>query len=100
MGDKAKAKQVETEEDEDDLVDDIDDELDDDGDDVDRVFRDLEKAGRIGAKCDDPAWRRLERLREEKLTAELVSDFDDYDIGVDDDGDTPAGKRTYRRLAG
>jgi len=28
----------------------------------------------------EPAWRKLEKYREKKHTAELVSDFDDYDI--------------------
>lgn len=52
--------------------------------DVDQVIRDFEKSRRREAnKGGDPAWRRLERLREEKRTAELTSDFDDYDIGLD-----------------
>jgi hypothetical protein len=52
--------------------------------DVDRVIRDLDQARRRGAKQHgDPAWRRLERLLEDKRTAELTSDFDDYDIGLD-----------------
>ena len=29
----------------------------------------------------EPAWRKLEKYREKKITAEPVSDFDDYDIG-------------------
>lgn len=33
----------------------------------------------------EPAWRKLEKYREQKETAERVSDFDDYDIG-DDNG--------------
>jgi hypothetical protein len=52
--------------------------------DVDRVMRDIDQARRRGPKTGDPAWRRLERLREEKHTAELVSDFEDYEIGVAD----------------
>ncbi len=54
--------------------------------DVDRVMRDMDQARRRGPKTGDPAWRRLERLREEKLTAELTSDFNDYDIGVEQGG--------------
>lgn len=54
--------------------------------DVDRVMRDMDQARRRGQKMGDPAWRRLERMLEEKRTAELTSDFDDYDIGDDDDG--------------
>jgi hypothetical protein len=55
--------------------------------DVDRVMRDMDQARRRGQKMGDPAWRRLERMLEEKRTAELTSDFDDYDIGDIDDGD-------------
>lgn len=59
-----------------------DDALEDTEDvDVDRVIRDLELTRRRGQKAGEPAWRRLERLREEKHTAELTSDFDDYDVG-------------------
>jgi hypothetical protein len=60
---------------------DEDDDLDR-GEDVDRAMRDIDSARRRGAqKGVDPAWRRLERLREDKRTAELTSDFDDYDLG-------------------
>ena len=55
--------------------------------DLDQVIKDLDMAKRRGQKAGDPAWRRLERLLEEKRTAELTSDFEDYDIGVDDDDD-------------
>ncbi len=51
--------------------------------DVDHLMKGLESLKRRGPKIADPAWRRLERLREEKHTAELLSDFDDYDIGDD-----------------
>jgi hypothetical protein len=60
--------------------------------DVDRVMRDMDQARRRGQKLGDPAWRRLERMLEEKRTAELVSDFDDYDIGIEDDGEVASGK--------
>lgn len=63
--------------------------------DYDQVVKELDLAKRRGQKLGDPAWRRLERLREDKLVAELTSDFDDYDIGVDDDG-TPSKKRARR----
>jgi hypothetical protein len=53
--------------------------------DLDQVIKDLDMAKRRGQKLGDPAWRRLERLLEDKRTAELTSDFDDYDIGVDDE---------------
>lgn len=50
--------------------------------DLDRVNKDLELAKRRGQKGGDPAWRRLELLMEQKRTAELTSDFEDYDIGL------------------
>jgi hypothetical protein len=49
--------------------------------DLDQVIKDLDLAKRRGVRTGDPAWRRLEKLLEEKRTAELTSDFDDYDIG-------------------
>jgi hypothetical protein len=55
--------------------------------DLDQVNKELDLAKRRGQKLGDPAWRRLERIVEDKRVAELTSDFDDYDIGVDDDGD-------------
>ena len=58
--------------------------------DVDHMIRGLDSLKRRGQKLADPAWRRLERLREEKHTAELLSDFDDYDLG--DEG-APRRKR-------
>jgi hypothetical protein len=53
--------------------------------DLDQVTKDLDLAKRRGQKVGDPAWRRLERLLEAKRTAELTSDFEDYEIGIDDD---------------
>ena len=51
--------------------------------DFDRLAKDLDAAKKRGQKLGDPAWRKLERRLEEKMTAELTSDFDDYNI--DDD---------------
>ncbi|HTV50881.1 MAG TPA: hypothetical protein VME21_06810 [Steroidobacteraceae bacterium] len=51
--------------------------------DLDQVIKDLDLAKRRAQKGGDPAWRRLEKLIEDKRTAELTSDFDDYDIGED-----------------
>ena len=51
--------------------------------DFDRLAKDLDAAKKRGQKLGDPAWRRLERRFEDKHTAELTSDFDDYNI--DDD---------------
>jgi hypothetical protein len=53
--------------------------------DLDQVNKDLDMAKRRGQKVGDPAWRRLERLLEAKRTAELTSDFEDYEIGDDDE---------------
>jgi hypothetical protein len=52
--------------------------------DLDQVAKELDLAKKRAQKLGDPAWRRLERLLEDKRTAELTSDFDDYDIGVED----------------
>jgi hypothetical protein len=51
--------------------------------DFDRLAKDLDAAKKRAQKLGDPAWRRLEKRMEEKHTAELTSDFDDYDIGDD-----------------
>ena len=66
----------------------------DSGEDVDRVIRDFDQTRRRCApRGADPAWRRLERLREEQRTAELTSDFDDYDIGDQDRRPSAAGRK-------
>ena len=55
--------------------------------DVDHIMRDVESQRRRAPKGAEPAWRRLERVMEERRTAELMSDFDDYEIAdADDDG--------------
>jgi hypothetical protein len=51
--------------------------------DFDRLAKDLDAAKKRGQKLGDPAWRRLEKRMEEKYTAQLTSDFDDYDISDD-----------------
>lgn len=51
--------------------------------DVDHLIADLDKRKKTTVKVGEPAWRRLERIREERETAEQLSDFDDYDIGDD-----------------
>jgi len=53
--------------------------------DVDHIMRDVESQRRRAPKGAEPAWRRLERVMEERRTAELLSDFDDYEI--DEAGD-------------
>ncbi len=74
--------------------DDFDEEEDDDTAvdpedlDVDHLIEDLDKRKKTATKVGEPAWRRLERIREERQTAEQLSDFDDYDIGdIDEDED-------------
>jgi hypothetical protein len=62
--------------------------------DVDHIMRDVESQRRRAPKGGaEPAWRRLERVMEERRTAELMSDFDDYEIGDDDEEgeDDPPG---------
>jgi hypothetical protein len=73
-----------------------DEQVSGDGDvDLDQVIKDLDLAKRRGQKAGDPAWRRLERLLEEKRTAELTSDFEDYEIGDDGGADSPP--RAHRK---
>jgi len=60
-------------------------------------MRDFDTRKRRGARSSgEPAWRKLERMREEKRTAGLLSDFDDYDI---DESGTGAGKKSRRTPA-
>ena len=49
--------------------------------DFDRLAKDLDAAKKRAQKLGAPAWCCLEKRMEEKHTAELTSDFDDYDIG-------------------
>jgi len=51
--------------------------------DVDHIMRDVDSQRRRAPKGAEPAWRRLERVMEERRTAELMSDFDDYEISSD-----------------
>lgn len=78
---------------EDSFDDEDDDEIADGGDDLDldRIIRDLDTRKRRSSRAPagEPAWRRLERMLEDRRTSELLSDFDDYDIG--DEG-SPKGK--------
>ena len=80
MSEKSESDEFENEDDDEPVVE--------EGDvDLDQVIKDLDLAKRRGQRAGDPAWRRLERLLEEKRTAELTSDFEDYDVGSGDDGD-------------
>jgi len=55
--------------------------------DVDHIMRDVDSQRRRAPKGAEPAGRRLERVMEERRTAELMSDFDDYEIGAADEED-------------
>jgi hypothetical protein len=48
--------------------------------DVDHIMRDVDSQRKRAPKGAEPAWRRLERVMEERRTKELLSDFDDYKI--------------------
>lgn len=61
---------------------------DDESLDVDRLMQDLDKRKRGAPRGAEPAWRKLERMLEQKRTHELLSDFDDYDVG-----DPPTSRR-------
>jgi hypothetical protein len=85
MSEKPESDEFEEEEPDEPLVGDSDVDLD-------QVTKELDMAKRRGQKVGDPAWRRLERLLEDKRTAELTSDFEDYDIGLDDDDEEPSDR--------
>jgi len=71
--------------------------------DVDHIMRDVESQRRRAPKGAEPAWRRLERVMEERRTAELLSDFDDYkieDVGEEDGGEEPdkaPGRKKHKK---
>jgi hypothetical protein len=53
-----------------------------------RAIKDMDIAKRRGEKVGEPAWRRLEQRLEQRRTAELISDFEDYDV---DEDEQPSG---------
>jgi hypothetical protein len=61
-------------------------------------MRDFDTRKRRGARAAaaEPAWRKLERIREDKRTAGLLSDFEDYDIDESGEG----GARKSRHAPG
>ena len=64
---------------------DFDDEEDDvaaDAEDpvLDHLLSDFDKRRKGAPKPGEPAWRKLERRREDRETAAQLSDLDDYDI--------------------
>jgi hypothetical protein len=66
----------------------------DDDLDLDRAIKDMEIAKRRAIKAGEPAWRRLEQRLEQKRTAELISDFEDYDIdAAKDPGELRSGTK-------
>ena len=83
MSEKAESEEFEGEENDEPAIEEADVDLD-------QVNKDLDLAKKRAQKTGEPPWRRLERLREEKLTAELTSDFADYDIG---DGTRKPGRK-------
>lgn len=89
MSEKSESDEFESEDDDEPVIE--------EGDvDLDQVIKDLDLAKRRGQRAGDPAWRRLERLLEEKRTAELTSDFEDYDVGSDEE-DEPGKPRRKRK---
>lgn len=61
--------------------------VDSDDLDVDHLIADLDKRKKAAVKAGEPAWRRLEKIREQRDTAAQLSDFDDYDIDNDNGGE-------------
>ena len=63
--------------------------------DLDRMIRDLDTRKRRSSRAPagEPAWRKLERFLEDRRTAELLSDFDDYDIGDGEEAPKKKGKK-------
>jgi hypothetical protein len=90
MNEKPEADEFEEDEDAEPVSDGVDVDLD-------QVTKELDLAKRRGQKLGDPAWRRLERIIEDKRVAELTSDFDDYDIGLDGDEDDESAHRSSMR---
>ncbi len=78
--------------------DDADEAVENDDPQLERLLKSLEyPKRRAGPKPGEPAWRRLEKYMEQKRTAELLSDFDDYDIGEAADGAPTARAKKARR---
>ena len=65
--------------------------------DLDRAIKDMEIAKRRTSKGGSPAWRRLEQRLEQKRTAELISDFEDYDLGEGETADLQDGNASPSR---
>jgi hypothetical protein len=65
----------------------------DDDPDLDRAIKDMEIAKRRSIRAGEPAWRRLEQRLEQKRTAELISNLEDYDLNSLEDPLSP-GERS------
>jgi len=77
--------------------DDADEPVDADDANLEYLIKDLElQKRRGGVRGGEPAWRRLEKYLEQKRTEELLSDFDDYDIGEAPEG-AIAGRKLRRK---
>ena len=72
---------------------DADEIVGDDDPDLDRAIKDLEIAKRRSIRAGEPAWRRLEQRLEQKRTAELISNLEDYDLSSLEDPLSP-GERS------
>lgn len=59
------------------------------------LIEDLGRPKRGSIPQGEPAWRKLEKYREQKETAERVSDFDDYDLGDGEGKRRRKGKPRY-----
>ncbi len=69
--------------------------------DVDRLMRDFDTRKRRGSRAaaGEPAWRKLERMLEDRRTAGLLTDFEDYEVGAPAAGDDSGAGRKPRRSA-
>jgi hypothetical protein len=72
---------------------DADEIVSDDDPDLDRAIKDMEIAKRRSIRAGEPAWRRLEQRLEQKRTAELISNLEDYDLNSPEDPLSP-GERS------
>lgn len=78
--------------------DDADEAVENDDPQLEHLLKSLEfQKRRSGPKPGEPAWRRLEKYMEQKRTAELLSDFDDYDIGEGAEAGAPKARSKKAR---
>ena len=89
MGGNSDSDEFEDEDDGDEIA--ADEDLD-----LDRAMKDMEIGKRRAAKIGEPAWRRLEQRMEQKHTAELISDFEDYNIGLEPGSNGRSGPKGRR----